>query len=149
LCFDACRSTRTDKQKAVIEALQGEQGISAGDVIEKSGVNRKSVGRIRRKVQEQGLIKKEGDGRWAKYHDTGLQSLNIAGEVDLSPTPQVPMKDNYMGIRGIEYPLIPPRDPSQLPTTERYPNWMRETIRRARDRKLDEQMRQAQRNSGA
>jgi len=140
--FDACRSTRTPNQKAVIEALQDEQGISAGEIIQESGVNRKSVGRIRRELQKQGLIEKEGKGRWAEYTDIGLQSLNIAGEVDLSPIPQTLIGDQFMGIRGIEYPIIPPRDPSRLPSEERYPDWMRNTMLSARDRKLDEQLKQ-------
>jgi len=136
--FDACKSTRTDKQKAVIEAMQGEEGISAGEIIDKSGVKRKSVGGIRRDLQEQGLIEKEGERRWARYSDRGIESLNIAGEVDLSPIPQTPLKGYYKGIRGIESPLIPRRDLPDNPAN-RYPDWMRDIQRKASERRQREQ----------
>lgn len=147
--FDACNTTRTPNQKAVIEAMQGEKEMSAGDIIEESGVKRKTVGGIRRKLQDRDLIEKVGKNKQATYSDIGLETLNIAGEVDLSPInssiPQNPLVGNRNGIQGIgdlNNPKCLSRDPSELPPGQRYPDWMRDTMHRARQRRRKEQLKQ-------
>ncbi|WP_394739613.1 hypothetical protein [Natronococcus roseus] len=136
--FDACWSTRTEKQKAVIEAMQGAEEISASEIVESAnklaneGVKKEAAKKIRQSLQEKGLVEKEGERRWARYYDTGLDEINAAGDVDLSSIGKTPFNSSSNGIFPIESdPIVPVRDP--LANKERRePDWIREIQRKAR-----------------
>lgn len=139
--FDACPNPRSSGEREVIEALRGEEEITTSELVEKVDIGREAVNNHRKALQDRGFIEKEGERRWAKYSDDGLESLNIAGEVDLSLSGNIPIKRPIRGKYAIESPSNPRR---QLPDTpsDRYPDWMRDVQGRFHERKLDEQLKQ-------
>jgi hypothetical protein len=110
--FDVCLTDkpRTQNAKDVIEVLTGAEEISAGDIIDETGIHRDAVKTIRQKLQSKDLIEKTGTGRWARYTDVGLDEINVAGECDLTlldedvndPIEVKPIREREIGNTPIE-----------------------------------------------
>lgn len=144
--FDACprSNLRSPGEREVIEAVRGETGISTSEIVDKVSIGQEMVKKHRKTLQDRGLIEKEGERRWAKYSDNGLETLNIAGDVDLSLSGNMPIKNSIRAkypIESLAYPVIPHRPPPADPTL-RYPDWMRDVQQRLEARSLDEQLAQ-------
>lgn len=142
--FDTCPKSelRSSGEREVIEALRSEEGITTSELVEKVSIGREMVNNHRKALQDRGLVEKEGKCRWAKYSDSGLETLNIAGEVDLSLSGNNRIKGYIWGkypIGSRSQPIVSRRDPPDDPE-KRYPDWMRDVQIRARDRRMEEQI---------
>jgi len=126
--------------------IKGADGLFPNEFYDQVDIRKDEAKKYRQTLQERGLVEKKGRTRGAKYYDNGLKSLNVAGNVDLSLSGVSPYKDDISefppkGAR--DGPVIPRRDPSKLWSENRYPDWMRNTLRRACNRKFNEQLKLA------
>ena len=144
--FDTCTNLRSDGEKQVIKALRDAEGVSTSEIAEQVDIGLEMVKKHRQVLQERGLIEKEGERRWTKYSDNGLESLNIAGEVNLSLSGTSPYKDSNRGKYPIESRPNPRRELPDEPT-RRYPAWMRGVQREAQHRKFREMQKRRGRES--
>lgn len=144
--FDACMNLRSEGEKEVIEALRGADGMSASEIAEEVDIGPEMAKKHRQTLQERGLIEKEGELRWARYSDSGLERINISGSVDLSLSGTSPYNDSIRGKYPIESRLIPRQELLDEPT-RRYPAWMRDVQQRARHRQFEEQCKQRWRDA--
>lgn len=146
---DACTKLRSDGMKQVIEALRGADGMAPSELYDQVDLSKDQAKEHRRGLHQRGLIQKEGRTRGATYYDIWLESLNIAGEVDLSLSGDFRLKNSIRGFppnRTRPDPVIPRRDPPADPE-RRYPEWMRDVQRRARQKKFDNKLEDRWRSS--
>lgn len=132
--FDACVNIRSEGEKEVVEALRGANGMTGGELNDQVTISPRTVRRHRRNLEKRGLVEKNGTGKGSKYHDEGLEGINIAGEVDLRLPGQTPIKSSIWAsvrVSSRPEPIMPCRDPPDNPE-DRYPDWMREIQREAR-----------------
>lgn len=142
--FDACISTREESDRKVIDVLQKEDGISGQEIARRANLAPSTVSDALNRLRQEGLVRKEGERRWTKWHADGVDDVNIAGFVDLDSIAEMPLKDSYKGTSAIDSPLLA-QSPSPADPTDRYPAWMRDVQRRLRDQKADEVTSRAQR----
>ncbi|USZ69407.1 winged helix-turn-helix domain-containing protein [Halorussus salilacus] len=147
--FDACPhgNLRNDSDRAVLSVLENEDGISGREIARRADLSKSTAMDSLNRLREEGIAEKTGAGRGTKWHANGVESLNIAGRVDLTRMAEHSLKNSLRESRPFSDRVIPRRDPFELPPERRYPDWMRDTMHRARERKFDEQMKQARRNS--
>lgn len=135
--FDACLNLRSEGQKQVIDVLRDAEGISASELAAQVDISKDQAKKHRQNLQRSGVVEKKGERRWARYHDSGLDSINTAGSVDLNLSGYIPYKDPIRGSTPIESSADAPVDPR-----EQYPDWMLEVLHETRQRWGKEQMKQ-------
>lgn len=142
---DACTKLRSDGEKQVIKALRGADGMSPGELYEQVDLSKDRAKKHRQVLQERGLVQKKGERRWSKYSDKGLDSLNIAGSVNLSLSVCSPFNNSIRGGTPIESrpEQIIPRGRQPTDPLHRYPDWMRVLQHRAVKRWIAENQRRS------
>jgi DNA-binding transcriptional ArsR family regulator len=139
VAFDACQKTRNDSDRAVLTVLRDEDGISGGEIARRAGVPKSTAGDALNRLRDEGLVELHGGGRGAKWHANGVEDVNIAGCVDLERMADIPYNNLIRASRPFSGQVIPRQEPPVGPES-RYPNWMRDVQRYARNRRIDEQI---------
>jgi hypothetical protein len=142
---DACTNLRSPGMKQVIEALREADGMSPDEFYDQVEIRDDEAKKYRQILQERGFVEKEGRTRGARYSDNGLENLNIAGDVDLGLSGGSTLENSIRGFppkNARTDPIVPRRDRTKSWPENRYPGWMRDVQRDARNRKFDEQLNQ-------
>lgn len=147
--FDTCTNLRSEGERQVIEAMRGAEDMSPSELYKQVDISKGRAKKHRQRLQERGLIEKEGERRWAKYSDNGLESLNIAGSVNLSLSVCSPYNNSIRGSKPIESrpeAIVQSRDLPADPSA-RYPDWMLSVQHQARERRISENLKQRRRET--
>lgn len=115
--------------------------MAPSELYEQVEISKDRAKKHRQSLQRKGFIEKNGERRWAKYSDSGLDELNIAGAVYLGLSVCPPYKNHNRGNTPIESrpkPVMPRQEPPADPT-RRYPDWMRDIQQKVRQRSFSEQ----------
>lgn len=142
---DACRKTRDDSDRAVLTVLLDEDGISGREIARRADLPKSTALDALDRLRDEGLVELQGRGRGARWHANGVDDVNIAGCVELERMADLPYNYSIRKSRPFSGRVTPRWDPPVDPTL-RYPDWMRDIQRRVRGRRLNEQLRQVQRN---
>jgi len=139
--FDACPNPRGDSNRAVIQVLRNEDGISGHEVARRAKLPKSTVSDSLNRLREDGLVEKKGRGRGTKWHDRGLEGANIAGNADIERIAGIPSKSSIRASRLFSGQVSPRQ---QLPNSpeDRYPDWIRDVQHRLEERRLDEQIKE-------
>jgi len=144
--FDACIRTRSEGERYVVSVLRNEDDISGGEVARRADLAGSTAREILRDLQDDDVIEKTGSRKGARWHNAGLDRLNAAGDVDLTPVSStkfidgITLEDYYKGISS-KKPLLPHGGKVTVPFG--YPPWMKEIRHRARKRRHSERLRRA------
>ena len=141
--FDACHRTRTDVERAIIEAVRGANGIKMGEWQTKATdrldrddgeppIHRDTIRKRRDELEKGGHLNRRG----RKYIDTGIDEVNPVGEVDLTPvkgrTGSIPYYGSNTGVTQIIADKPPEGEPY-------WPHWKYDLDRWAeRERKRNQ-----------
>lgn len=144
--FDACIRTRSEAERDVIMTLRREDEISGGEVARRADLPASTARGILRTLQDDDVVEKTGVRKGARWHDTGLDRLNAAGEVDLTPVSstrfidEIPLEEYNMGVSS-KKPLLDQRSEGTSPFG--YPPWIKKIRHRARQQRHAERLRGA------
>lgn len=144
--FDACNRTRSEAERDVIATLRHEDEISGSEVGRRADLPGSTAREILRGLQDDDVVEKTGVRKGARWQDTGLDRLNAAGEVDLTPVSstrfidEIPLEEYNMGVSS-KKPLLDQWGEGTPPFG--YPSWMKKIRYRARQQRHAERLRQA------